>query len=274
MRRPAQQDYAGAQVGVELDEELTRKLKELSQRHGVTLYMTLLAGWAALLGRLSGQEEVVVGSPVANRGRSEIEGLIGFFVNTLALRVDLSGRPTVVELLGRVKERTLEGQSHQELPFEQVVEITQPPRSLSHSPLFQVMFTWQNTPQNSLELPGLNLSPVENSPVAARFDLLLMLSERGERIGGELQYATALFERETVERYLGYWQQVLAGMVADERQGVDCLPLLRNEERRQVVEEWNATEEEYEGERCIQELFERQVERTPEAVAVVFEQTR
>ena len=127
-----------------LDDELTAGLKALSRRHGTTLFMTLLAAWAALLARLSGQEDVVIGTPVANRGRAEIENLIGFFVNTLALRLDLSGSPTVGELLARVKAQALAAQQHQDIPFEQVVEIVQPARSLAHSPLFQVMFAWQN----------------------------------------------------------------------------------------------------------------------------------
>src|SRR4029434_11171505 len=188
-----------------------------------------------------------------------------------ALRLDLRGRPTVAELLGRVKERTLEGQSHQDLPFEQVVEIIQPPRSMSHSPLFQVMFTWQNVPEGGLELPGLKLSPIESEHVTSQFDLLLSVGEESDRIVGGLEHTTALFERETVERYLGYWRQLLAGMVVNEEQEVDRLPLLRVAESWQVVEEWNATEAEYESERCIHELFEEQVKRTPEAVAVVFE---
>ena len=145
--RPAQQDFAGAMAEVRLDAGLSGRLKALSQRHGVTLYMILLAGWAAVLSRLSGQDEVVIGSPSANRGRTELEGLIGFFVNTLALRVDLSGSPSVAELLARVKAVSLGAQSHQDLPFEQVVEIVKPPRSLSHAPVFQAMFAWQNAPE-------------------------------------------------------------------------------------------------------------------------------
>ncbi|HEX2189135.1 MAG TPA: condensation domain-containing protein, partial [Longimicrobiaceae bacterium] len=142
--RPAKQDFTGASVNVELDEALAAALRTLSQRHGTTLFMTLLAGWAAVLARLSGQDDVVIGTPSANRGRSEIEGLIGFFVNTLPVRVDLSGAPTVAEALGRVKARALEAQQNQDIPFEQVVERVQPARSLAHSPLFQVMFAWQN----------------------------------------------------------------------------------------------------------------------------------
>ncbi len=136
--RPSVQDYQGAAEWVELDEALTAGLKGLSQRYGTTLFMTLLAGWAALLGRLSNQSEVVIGTPTANRTRTEVEGLIGFFVNTLALRVDLSGSPSAVELLRRVKRLTLDAHAHGDIPFEQIVELVKPERSLSHSPIFQV----------------------------------------------------------------------------------------------------------------------------------------
>jgi amino acid adenylation domain-containing protein len=270
--RPARQDFAGASIQVVLDEELTAGLKALSQRHGTTLFMTLLAGWSVVLGRLSGQEAVVVGTPSANRGRSEIEGLIGFFVNTLALRVDLSDSPTVTQLLGRVKERALGAQASQDIPFEQVVEVVQPARSLAHSPLFQVLFAWQNNEESRLELPGLTLAPMDGAArTVAKFDLWLTLSERDGRIAGSVEYATALFDRATVERQLGYLRRVLEAMAADELQRVEALPLLPESERRQVLEGWNATEAAYPVGSCLHELFEAQAERTPDAAAVVFE---
>jgi amino acid adenylation domain-containing protein len=269
--RPARQDHAGALVLVDLDEELTAGLKALSRRHGTTLFQTLLAGWAAVLSRLSGQRDVVIGTPTANRSRQEIEGLIGFFVNTLALRVDLDGSPTVGELLGRVRARSLEAQQNQDIPFEQVVERVQPARSLAHSPLFQVMFAWQNAPRDSLVLPGLAVGPVPGAVYeTAKFDLSLWLSEAEGRIRGRIEYATALFERETVERYTGYLRRVLEAMAADERAAVEELPILSGAERALVVEEWNRTEAEYPREACVHELFEQQVERTPDAVALVF----
>ncbi|HEU4883568.1 MAG TPA: amino acid adenylation domain-containing protein, partial [Longimicrobium sp.] len=294
--RPAEVDHAGASMGVELDEALTAGLKALGQRHGTTLFMTVLAGWAAVLGRLSGQEDVVVGTPTANRGRIEIEGLIGFFVNTLALRVDLAGSPSVGELLGRVRERALGAQQNQDIPFEQVVELVQPARSMAHSPLFQVMFGWHNASSGGLELPGLTLGSAGSpgsagsagstrstgsaglaelaglaSEAAAKFDLSLDLLERDGRIVGSVTYATSLFERATVERQVGYLRLALEAMVADERQPVDRLALLPEHERRQVVEAWNATDAEYPADWCIHELFEAQVERTPDATAVAFE---
>src|SRR6185295_13005162 len=153
--RPAEQDYAGAQVPVVLEAELVAGLKTLSRRQGTTLFQTLLGGWAVVLSRLAGQPEVVIGTPTANRGHTAIEGLIGFFINTLALRIDLTDRPTTEQLLARVQARALEAQQHQDLPFEQIVEMLQPTRSLAHHPLFQVMFAWQNVPRGRLALPGL-----------------------------------------------------------------------------------------------------------------------
>ncbi len=273
--RPAQQSHAGAYAPLVLDEELTERLRALSQRHGATLYMTVLAGWAATLGRLSGQDDVVIGSPTANRGRAEIEGLIGFFVNTLALRVDLSGAPTVGGLLERVKARALEAQAHQDIPFEQVVELVQPARSLAHTPLFQVMFAWMNAPMGTLELPGLTLGAAGTSPhVTAKFDLLLTLSESDGRIAGGVEYATALFDAATVERYLGYLRRVLEAMADGDEQPLDRLPLLPPAERRQVVHAFNDTAAPFPSDACIHELFEAQVERTPGAIAVAFEGTQ
>jgi len=272
--RPAEQDFAGDAVEVELGAELTRELKALSRRHGTTLYMTLLAGWAVLLARLAGQPEVVIGTPVANRMRAEIESLIGFFVNTLALRVDLTGSPTVSELLAQVKARTLEAQEHQDIPFEQVVEITQPPRSLAHAPIFQVVFAWQNAPEGTLDLPGLTLSPLAAPHVTAQFDLSLWLQEENQQITGGVQYATALFDQATVRRYLEHWRRLLAAMVADETEAIDRLPLLGEAERRQVLVEWNATAADYPKDVCVHELFEAQVAKTPRAVAIEFEDER
>ncbi|MCW9096009.1 MAG: condensation domain-containing protein, partial [Ignavibacteriaceae bacterium] len=270
-RRPVEQDYAGAGIDVCLDAELTRALAQLSRRCGATLFMTLLAGWAVLLSRLSGQDDIVIGTPVANRTRAEIEPLIGFFVNTLALRLDLTGAPTAAELLERVKQRTLEAQSHQDIPFEQVVEAVQPARSLSHSPLFQVMFAWQNAPQGKMALEGLDLEPMGASQATAQFDLSLSLQQDGEQIKGVLTYATALFERDSIERILDYWKRLLRQMVADDNRPVDQIELLGAAERRQVLYDWNATEVDFPRDQCIHHLFEAQVEKTPDAVAVVYE---
>jgi amino acid adenylation domain-containing protein len=270
--RPAKQDFAGAAVNVELDEALTAALKVLSQRHGVTLFMTLLAGWAAVLARLSGQDDVVIGTPSANRGRAEVEELIGFFVNTLPVRIRLADAPRVGELLGRVKARALEAQRNQDIPLEQVVERVRPTRSLAYSPLFQVMFAWQNAPEGTPGLPGLHSAAVPASAqTTAKFDLTLTLAESGDRIVGDLNFATALFDHSTAERHAGYLRRVLEEMAADDAQPVDELALLPADERAQVLEEWNRTAAEVPQDRCIHELFEAQAERTPGAVAVAFE---
>jgi amino acid adenylation domain-containing protein len=270
--RPAQQDYRGGIEELVLDPGLATALKELSRREGTTLYMTLLAGWAALLSRLSGQTEVVIGTPVANRERAEIEGLIGFFVNTLALRVDVSGDVTVKELLKRVKEVALGAQQNHNLPFERVVEIVRPERSLAHHPLFQASFGWQNEPEGTMMLPGVEAKLLESIPYhSAKFDLTLILHEANGTITGGLEYATALFERGTIQRYLGYFCRLLEGMVAQEWEMVDRLGMLSEKEQEQVLYQWNATEVAYPSNKLIHELFAEQVEKTPEATAVEFE---
>jgi amino acid adenylation domain-containing protein len=270
--RPEQQSYSGAAAKLVLDEELTAGLRRLSRKHRTTLYMTVLAGWAALLARLSGQDDVVIGTPAANRNRVEIEGLIGFFVNTLALRLGVSDSFDVGELVAHVRSQAVAAQKHQGIPFEQVVEIVRPPRSLAHNPVFQVMFAWQNAPKGTIDLPGLQVRPFTAVPHdISKFDLTLSLQEEGNQIVGEVEYATALYERSTIERYLGYFRTLLGAMAADDSQKVDRLPMLPAKERQQLLYEWNATEVEYPRDKCVHELFEEQVEKTPEAVAVVFE---
>ncbi|AYX31225.1 amino acid adenylation domain-containing protein [Burkholderia pseudomallei] len=273
--RPPKQSHAGASVEVKLGAALSERVKRLSQRHGVTPYMTLLSSWAAVLSRLSGQEEVVIGSPVAGRNRTEVEALIGFFVNTLALRLDLSSEPTVGELLKRTKAQVLSAQAHQDLPFDQVVERVKPPRSTAHPPLFQVMFVWQNMPAGELTIPGLTIRAVETPLQTAQFELTLSLREAGDDIVGHLNYASALFDESTVRRYVTYWRRLLEGMTAGPANvSVARLPLLDEAERKQVVYAWNATERDYPIEQCIHQLFEAQVDRKPEAIALTFEGQR
>ncbi|MGF6482694.1 amino acid adenylation domain-containing protein [Paraburkholderia sp. JPY419] len=273
--RPARQSFAGATVPVEIDAELTRELRRLGREHGTTLFMTVLAGWAAVLSRLSGQDDIVIGVPSANRGRREIEELIGFFVNTLALRVDLSGGPDVATLLERTRRTALGAQEHQDLPFEQVVEIVQPPRALDHTPLFQVMLAWQDNALGRLDLPGLGVEEVvDNAPGQVRFELELNVGECDGRIVGTLGYATALFDESTVRRQRDYLLALLRAMVADAGQPVERIDILPAAERRYLLEELNRTEVAYPSERCIHELFEAQVRRAPEAVALVHENER
>ncbi|MFH0303363.1 condensation domain-containing protein, partial [Bradyrhizobium sp. 31Argb] len=252
--RPAQQSFAGAGVAVVIDADLTRGLKRLSRQHGTTLFMTVLAGWAAVLSRLSGQDDIVIGVPSANRGHREIEELIGFFVNTLAVRLDLSGGPSVSELLERTRRTALGAQEHQDLPFEQVVEIVQPSRSLDHTPLFQVMLAWENNAAQSFDLAGLMVEAAGDGYDQVKFDLELSLGEQGEVIAGTLGYATALFDRASIERQRDYLLALLRAMVADAQQEVGRIELLPAAERRYLLEELNRTAAPYPSQRCIHEL--------------------
>ena len=270
--RPPEQDFAGQSIRFALDESTARGLNELCLRQGTTRFVTLLAGWAALLARLSGQEDLVIGTPTANRGRAEIEGLIGFFVNTLALRLDVSNHPTVAELLQRVKGRALEAQDNQDIPFEQVVELVNPVRSLSCSPLFQVMFAWEDDDGLRLELPGAGEAvPVRAEQRTAQFDLILTMRETPAGIEGELEFATALFRRETAQRMIDQYRAMLAGMAADDAARVADIAILSEAERHRLLHDWNAAALPRSNELCIHELFEQQVRKSPDAVAVVYE---
>ncbi|WP_292628142.1 condensation domain-containing protein, partial [Mesorhizobium sp.] len=272
--RPAQQSFAGASVPIVIDADLTRGLKRLSRQHGTTVFMTVLAAWAAVLSRLSGQDDVVIGVPSANRGRREIEELIGFFVNTLALRLDLSGAPSVSELLARTRRTALAAQEHQDLPFEQVVEIAQPPRHLDHTPLFQVILAWENNAVEPLDLPGLSVEAAGEGYDQVKFDLELSLGQHGEEIAGAFGYATALFDQATIERQRGYLLALLRAMVADARQPVGRIELLSPEERTYLLEDLNRTDADYPSDLCIHELFEAQVRQAPDAEAVVCDDER
>ncbi|MEH1767283.1 MAG: amino acid adenylation domain-containing protein [Nostoc sp.] len=268
--RPAVQTFRGATYSFQLSVELLQALKKLSQQQGTTLFMTLLAAFQTLLWRYTGQEDVVVGSPIANRNRAEIEGLIGFFVNTLVLRTNLAGNPTFGELLTRVQEVALEAYAHQDLPFEQLVEELQPQRDLSRTPLFQVMFALQNAPMSALELPGLSLSLLASESGSTKFDLTLLMTETAQGLVGSLEYSTDLFESSTIIRMARHLQTLLFGIVANPQQRLSELPLLTEAEKALLVK-WNDTQAEYPKDQCIHQLFEAQVERTPDAVAVVFE---
>ncbi len=272
--RPPVQTFRGTRQSLALSESLTEALKELSRREGVTLFMTLLGAFQVLLSRYTGQEDVTVGSPIANRNRAEIEGLIGFFVNTLALRTDLSGDPTFKELLGRVQEVALGAYGYQDIPFEKLVEELQPERDTSRSPLFQVMFALQNMPQQAPESKDLSLSRLQVESGTAKFDLTLFMSEGPEGLRATCEYNTDLFEADTIARMLKHFRVLLKGVVANPERRLSELPLLTEPERHQLVVEWNDTQADYPKDECVHELFEEQVERTPEAVAVVFEEQR
>ena len=267
--RPAVETLRGATRSLLLPKALSDALIALSRREGSTLFMTLLAAFQTLLHRYTSQTDILVGTPVANRTRLEVEPLIGFFVNTLVLRADLSGDPPFRELLGRAREVALQAYAHQDLPFEKLVEELQPERDLSRNPLFQVMFILQNAPMPKLELDSLKASLVEVETHTAKFDLTLSMQETEQGLSGRIEYSCDLFDPETIMRMVGHWRTLLEGIVADPGQRLSKLPLLTAAERQQLAVEWNDTRDEHRPEQCIQRLLEEQVERTPEAVAVV-----
>jgi amino acid adenylation domain-containing protein len=272
--RPSFQSFRGTRQSVKLSKELTEALKKTARAEEVTLFMILLAAFKTLLFRYSGQDDILVGVPVANRNRPELERLIGFFVNNLVLRTDLSGNPTFQELLRRVREVALGAYSHQDLPFEKLVEELQPARDMSHTPLFQVMFGFQSVRRQTTELPGVTLTSVPLESETARFDLFLSLVEDGDSIRGVLEYNTDIFESDTITLMLGHYQNLLEGVALNPKQRLLDLPMLTEKERHQLLVEWNDTKKDYPKEKCIHELFEVQVKRSPDAVAVVFEDKR
>jgi non-ribosomal peptide synthetase component F len=269
--RPAVQRYVGSSEGMVLSEELTGKLKELSRREGVTLFMTVLAGLQALLSRYSGEEDISVGTPIAGRNRMEVEGLIGFFVNTMVIRSDVRGEASYQELLREVREETLGAYGHQELPFEKLVEEMQPERDLSHTPLFQVMFVMQNAPRETKGVSGVGMEAFGAESRTAQFELTVEMMEVGGRAGGTIQYNTDLFDKSTIERMTGHLERILESIVENPKEEISRLEMMREEEKRQVMEEWNGTRKEYGERRCIHEMFEEEVERSRGAIAVVTE---
>ncbi|MEH2415117.1 amino acid adenylation domain-containing protein [Nostoc sp.] len=278
--RLAAQSYQGARQPLQLSKSLSKALLALGQQEGVTLFITLLAAFQVLLYRYTQQEDIAIGSPIANRNRSEIEGLIGFFVNSLVLRTDLSGNPTFRELLSRVKEVALGAYAHQDLPFEKLVEELHPERNLNQNPLFQVVFALQNAPMSALELPSLTLSPLPFETETTRFDLEFHLwepnnqnglwADSSEGISGFVIYSTDLFDDATITRMLGHFQILLSGIVANPEQRIAQLPLLSESELENLLVGWNNTHLDYPQDKCIHQLFESVVEQNPDAAALVF----
>ncbi|HEX5718532.1 MAG TPA: condensation domain-containing protein, partial [Thermoanaerobaculia bacterium] len=264
--RPAVQSLRGAQVSAELPKDLARGLRALARRQGATLFMVLMAGFQTLLARISGQEDVLVGSPVANRGRAEIEGLIGLFVNTLVLRGDLTGDPTFTELLARTREASLGAWVHQDVPFERLVEELRLERDLSRPPLFQVMLTWRSAPSAVPVLPGLAAQTLPMSSGTSKLDLLLGLAENGERIDAALELDAALFDAATGHLLLARFATFLAAAAAEPQRSVWDLPLLAEAERWQLLE-WNRTDPE-QAAACLHVLFEEQARRAPGTTAL------
>ena len=272
--RPVVESNRGAIYRFTLPLELAEALRGLARREGATLYMTLLTGFTALLSRYSGQQDLLVGTPVTKRSPAEIEDVVGCFVNTLVLRADLSGDPSVREFLRRMREVCLDALAHQDLPFERLVEELRPARDLGRNPVVQVLFALQNAPLGPLDLPGLTLGPLDIDPGVAHVDLTLQVQETAAGLSGQFEYATDLFDERTIVRLATHWRSLLAAMVASPESRVGALPLLSDPERRQLLVEWNETAVDYPRESCVHHLVEAQARQSPEAVAVVFEDRR
>ncbi|BAY81673.1 peptide synthetase [Calothrix parasitica NIES-267] len=268
--RPAVRSLKGDSYTFQISPELTAALKHLSQQSGCTLFMTLLAAFQTLLYRYTGSEDIVVGTSIANRNYPEIEGLIGFFVNTLALRTDLSENPTFEELLNRVREVSLGAYAHQDLPFEQLVDSLQLQRSLSYTPLSQVMFVLQNAPMEAVEIEGLHWQPLENNSNTAKFDLILSMHETSAGLTGVLEYSLDLFKLETIERIAGNLETILTAIIDEPEQEISDLPILTAWEQQLLVE-WNQTKIEYPRDKSVHQLFEEQVQQTPDNIALVWQ---
>ena len=275
--RPARQSHRGAQLGFELSRELVEAVRALAQREGASSFMLLLASFQALLYRYSGQADIRVGVPIANRNRVETERLIGFFVNTQVLKADLDGRMGFDELLAQARQRALEAQAHQDLPFEQLVEALQPERSLSHNPLFQVLFNYQSEARGNgqaFRFDELQMESVQFDSRTAQFDLTLDLTDEEQRFCAVFDYATDLFDASTVERLAGHWRNLLRGIVANPRQRLGELPLLDAPERRQTLSEWNPAQRECAVQGTLQQRFEEQARQRPQAVALILDEQR
>ncbi|MEH2351124.1 MAG: amino acid adenylation domain-containing protein [Nostoc sp.] len=273
--RSSVQTFRGWCFSFQLDAKLTASLKELSHKSGTTLFMTLMAAYATLLFRYSGQEDILLGTPIASRNQQDIEGLIGFFVNTLVMRTRLEGNPSFSKLLTQVRSTCMDAYANQDVPFEQIVEALQIERSLSHSPLFQVMFALQNASMEELETPDLAIYPLHLDNVNAKFDLTLQMwetnTDQGNSLQGFWQYNTDLFDEDRIARMTGHFQTLLAGIVANPQESVGTLPLLTERERHQLLVEWNDTHIPYPDTKCIHQVFEEQVEQNSNAIAVVYE---
>ena len=268
--RPPVQRYRGAILSWPVAAPLTARLKQLAQQEHATLFMLLMAAFQTLLYRYSGQEDFTVGSPVAGRNHAELEGMIGLFVNTMVLRADLSGSPTFLQLLAQVRETSLAAFSHQDVPFEKLVEELLATRDMSRNPLFQVMFVLQNTPSSQLALNGAEVEPIEIPIETGKLDLLLSITESNQGLECTFNYNTDLFDKTTIERMAGHLQNLLQEVVANPERSVAELHLMTEDEKQQILIQWNNTNVDYQNNATIQQLIEQQVDKTPDAIALVF----
>lgn len=267
--RPVQPSHRGALLEFQLHRELSLSLIALARVSGASLYMLLLTAFQILLHRHSGQDDIVVGSPIANRNRSELEGVYGFFANTLVLRADCGGNPTFRSLLAQVRKNALDAFQHQDLPFEKLVEELHPTRDLGRNPFVDVMFALQNVPQTNSELVGIDIQRMRRRTTTSKFDLSLFLSEYSGLIDGRLEYATDLFTPTSMQRLIGHYQMLLTGIVDDPDCLIDELPLLTTAEQQQILVDWNRTQTDYPSSKTIHQLFHEQASRTPDAIALL-----
>ncbi|UNY98308.1 amino acid adenylation domain-containing protein [Zhouia spongiae] len=269
--RPKEQTFNGDRLPIHLNKDVTDKLNRLSRENDATLFMTLLSIFKILLHKYTGESDICVGSPIANRTREEVEGLIGLFVNTLALRSDVNTELSFNEFLGRVKQTTLEAYENQDLPFEKVVDMLEPERNLSYSPLFQVMMVLQNNPEGELKFSGLNVESVGIESTISKFEITLDFTETEKGLYGGIEYNTDLFDSDTIERMANHFKVLVEQLIENSQRQIKDIELLTSSERQQLLFDWNDTQVDYPKEKCIHQLFEEQSEKTPDNVAVVFE---
>ena len=281
--RPAVQTFNGNTRLVELHVDLCESIRSLSRRSGVSLYMTMLSAFLALIYRYTGKADICIGAGIANRRWHETEGIIGMVINTLALRTDLSGEPSFLELLKRVRDVCFGAYANQDIPFDKVVEAIQPQRSLSYSPLYQIMFSFHDSPLCELNFTGLETVLIEGLSQAAKSDLNIIVIPRSEQSVGQgaanknrritllWEYNTDLFDSATIERMVGHYETLLRSIAEDAGKQISELEILSESERHQILVKWNDTKTKYPRDKGIHQLFEVQVERTPDAIAVVFE---
>ena len=267
--RPPVRTFAGSHQTLQIPRPLADALRALAQREGATPFMVGMAVFQVLMHRYSQQDDVSVGTPIAGRYRKELQGMIGFFTNTLVIRTDFSGNPTFRQLLGRVREAALGAYDHQELPFEKLVMELNPERSLSHTPLFQVMFVLQNLPPAERTPAGLTMTQVKSERGNSKFDLMLSMIEHADGMTGSIEYATDLFDAATITRMCGHFRTLVESIVANPDQEVALLPMLSPAERHQLLHTFNETKADFPADRCLPQLIEEQVARSPEAIAVI-----
>lgn len=272
--RPPVHQFRGQSLTFDLPLEVAQSLRTLSKQTNTTLFMVLDAALAVLLYRLSGQEDIVIGSPIANRTRKSLEPLIGFFVNTLLLRHDCSANPAFQDFLMQVQRTALDAYQHQDIPFEQLVDALKTERTLSYTPLFQVMFVLQNAPLEAVTLDGFSLTPLDLENPTSKFDLTIMMEEDGDRLSGIWEYNQDLFDVTTAERMVNQFQTLLEAIAQNPQQPLLELPLLNPAEHHKIVVEWNQTDASYPVETCLHQLFEAQVERTPDLMAAIMSSGR